>query len=498
MLIALLPLIVVTGTAILVMLGIAVRRHHLTAFALTVVGLIIALASVTLVHFILREADGTFSTASNRLLVIDPYALFFTGLLIACGLVIALLSHAYWERRESAREEFYILLLLGIAGGIVLVSASHLASFFLGIEIISVSVYAMAAYERRSRLGLEAALKYLVLAGVSSGFLLFGIALVYFEVGTLVIGEVVNQAFILVTPLYLAGLGMILVGIGFKLALFPFSYWIPDVYEGAPAVVGGFLATISKGAVFAAMVRLFLLLKTQGFGPNAVQEVAAYPVAGRPFLLVFVVLSLATMFAGNLLALRQRNLKRLLGYSSVAQMGYLLVALAAGGSLALVAVAFYLTGYFIAVLSAFGVVAVLSGNDHDAADIHEYHALAWRHPFASLVLTAGMLSLAGLPLTVGFVTKFIVAAAGVGAGLWALVIALVVNSGISLFYYLRVVREMYLHPLAQPETPLPMVRMSWVGGLTLGLLLLLLVWFGVYPAPILDLIQSMVTHVYPP
>ncbi len=272
---------------------------------------------------------------------------------------------------------------------------------------------------------------------------------------------------------------LLLVGISFKLALPPFHMWTPDVYQGAPAPVAAFIATVSKGAMFALLLRYFY----------------AWQVVRHPVLLpAFTALSIAAMFTGNLLALQQQNLKRLLAYSSIANMGYLLVAFLAGGALGKTAVTFYLSAYFITTLTAFGVITVLSRHHREVEQLAEYRGLAWRFPWLSLLLGVSLLSLAGIPITAGFVGKFLVLYAGVGARLWLLAIIMVINSGIGLFYYLRVVIDLFRLPEFEPtisknKPPAP-ARETPLALIALVVLFLLLLWLGFYPPTLIRMIEQ--------
>jgi NADH-quinone oxidoreductase subunit N len=275
--------------------------------------------------------------------------------------------------------------------------------------------------------------------------------------------------------LLLGGMAMMIVGLGFKLAVVPFHLWTPDVYEGAPAPVTAILATVSKGGVFVLLLRLF----------------AGVDLSTHPSLFaVFGLIAVASMLIGNLLALRQNNVKRILAYSSIAHLGYLLVAFLAGGVLATTAVTFYLVAYFVTTLSAFGVVTMLSGAERDADALDDYRGLFWRRPWLAAVLAGSLFSLAGIPLTGGFVAKFYVLTAGVGSALWWLVIILVVGSAIGLYYYLRVIVVMYQQPLPHEERPTLAASLSLAASLLLTLLTFILVWLGIYPTPLLDIIRA--------
>jgi len=467
----LLPLIVLAGTPVLVMLVVAFIRNHRLTLALTLVGLAAAFA-------LLFVAAPAAPHSVTGLLVIDQYAIFYTGLILAASAAVALLAFTYLEKRGEHPDEFYLLLLLATLGSAVLVSSNHFASFFLGLEILSVSLYSLIAYDRPQPLSVEAAIKYLVLAGSSSGFLLFGMALLYAELGTLQLSEIAaGMTRAGSHPLLaLAGFGLLLVGIGFKLALVPFHLWTPDVYQGAPAPVTAFVATVSKGAMFALLQRYFTGM---GFQQS------------RALWIIFAIMAAASMLFGNLLALRQNNVKRLLAYSSIAHLGYLLVAFLAGNQ---AAVGFYLAAYFVTTLGAFGVVAALSSPERETEALEEYEGLAWQRPFPAAVFTAMLLSLAGIPLTAGFIGKFYILSAGAGKGLWWLLLLLVVTSSIGLVYYLRVVFALY-RPIPETRDRATFASVSLTGHCVLSALTLLLFWFGIYPASLLAYIQSALVNL---
>jgi NADH-quinone oxidoreductase subunit N len=270
---------------------------------------------------------------------------------------------------------------------------------------------------------------------------------------------------------------MIFVGIGFKLAVVPFHMWTPDVYEGAPVPTAAFVATLSKGGVVALLLRLVTQID--------VSRVSA-------LFLALGAVAIASMLAGNLLALWQSNVKRVLAYSSIAHLGYVLVAFLASGELRSTAVTFYMVAYFITTLGAFGIVTALSGRERDMGDIDDYRGLFWHRPWLAGVFTAMLLSLAGMPLTAGFIGKFYLAAAGVGSELWLLVLVLVIASVIGLFYYLRIATALYLRPAEREGAIFPAPSLTWHASLTLAALTLLLVWLGVFPGPLVDLIEATV------
>ena len=477
---ALSPLLILAGTAIVVLLASAFCRSHRLAVGLTLAGLAAAFAA-------LAVAWPHAPRLVTALLVIDRFALFYMGMIIAATFAVVMFAHDYLETNygpvgadaESPtfrREEFYVLLLLAATGAAVLVASVHFASFFLGLELLSVALYALVAYRRENGLGIEAGVKYLILGGTSSAFLLFGMALVYAALGSL---EFAGMAHSMTQGaagglLPLAGVALMIVGVGFKLSVVPFHGWAPDVYQGASAPATAFVATVSKGAVFALLLRFFGMLQVPRHGSVAT---------------AVALLAVASMFAGNWLALLQSNVKRMLAYSSIAHMGYLLVALLAVGAWAPIAVACYLTAYFVTTLGAFGVVAALSPRSRDADVVEDYRSLAWRRPWTAGVFTAMLLSLAGIPLTIGFIGKFTVLAAGVSSNLWLLVVVLVINSVIGLFYYLRLIAVMYRLPAEGTAvvvaSPLPQMSRAALFILTLALVAL-----GAYPAPLIRVIQA--------
>lgn len=436
---ALLPLLITSATVVLVMLFISVKRHHWWNATLTVTGLNLALLAAfyaTVLAATLALQPQPQPITITPLLVMDPFACVFTILILVSTLACATLMHAYLEGYPGNKEEMYLLLTLSAAGAIVLVMSHHLAGFFIGLELLSVPVYGMAAYAFRHQRSLEAGIKYMVLSAAASAFILFGMALLYAESGTLTfegLGMMLamqhsNSALVLVAT------GLILVGVGFKLSLAPFHLWTPDVYEGAPAPVTAYLATVSKVAVFAVFLRLLMVT----------------PIVHHQFMpalnVVLSAIALVSIVVGNLLALKQTNIKRLLAYSSIAHLGYLLIALVAGTVGAIITVEIYLITYVVTTLAAFGVITLMSspyqGKDADA--LHDYRGLFWRRPYLTAVLTVSMLSLAGIPMTAGFIGKFYIALIGVSAQKWWLLGALVGGSAIGLYYYLRVVVTLFL------------------------------------------------------
>jgi NADH-quinone oxidoreductase subunit N len=307
-------------------------------------------------------------------------------------------------------------------------------------------------------------------------------ALVYARFGTMQfaeIGAIASAGSYAPDLELLAGIALILVGVGFKLAVVPFHMWTPDVYEGAPAPVAAFVATVSKGAALAVLLRYFI-------------DVGAHRSASITSALAAI--AVASILVGNLLALLQENVKRILAYSSISQLGYLLVGFLAAGPLGTEAIAYYLAAYFVTMIGAFGVVGTVSarGADRGSEQLEHYTGLFWTRPWLAVVFTAMLLSLAGIPLTMGFVAKFYVVAAGVDAALWVPVIVLVIGSAIGLFYYLRIIAVMCALPVAVPARA-ESESGSLEGGIVLASLTVLLVVLGIYPAALIGILQRVLS-----
>ncbi|WP_024554036.1 NADH-quinone oxidoreductase subunit NuoN [Franconibacter helveticus 513] len=472
-LIALLPLLVVGLTVVVVMLSIAWRRNHFLNATLSVIGLNAALLSLWFVGQV-GPMDVT------PLMRVDGYAMLYTGLVLLASLATCTFAYPWLQGYPDNKEEFYLLVLIAALGGILLANANHLASLFLGIELISLPLFGLIGYAFRQKRSLEASVKYTILSAAASSFLLFGIALVYAQSGSLSfvsLGKSLADN-MLHEPLLLAGLGLMIVGLGFKLSLVPFHLWTPDVYQGAPAPVSTFLATASKIAIFGVVMRLFL------YAPVGDSEAVR---------VVLGIIAFISIIFGNLMALSQTNIKRLLGYSSISHLGYLLVALIAlhSGEMSMETVGVYLAGYLFSSLGAFGVVSLMSSpyRGPDADSLYSYRGLFWHRPILSAVMTVMMLSLAGIPMTLGFIGKFYVLAVGVQSSLWWLTAAVVVGSAIGLYYYLRVAVSLYLSAPQQLNRDAPS-NWAWsAGGVVVLLSALLVLVLGVWPQPLITLVQ---------
>lgn len=460
---ALMPLLLLAGSSVLIMLLISIKLSHRNIQLSSLLLFIIS-------FFSLLYTQKLFPYHIEPLLIIDGFSLFIMGLIIFSSLVVNILSYIYFEEKEESPKEYYVLLFLCTLGACVLAVSKHFVSLFLGLEILTVGLYALIAYLKARHHNIEAGIKYLVLAAFSSAFLLFGMALIYLQTGSMEFSAIAGSltSFQSLPSLFLTGLGMMIAGIGFKLAVVPFHMWTADVYQGAPTPVTAFIATVSKGGVLAVLFRFFTVIDVFRF---------------RIVVLILIGIAIASMIIGNLLPLQQRNVKRILAYSSIAHLGYLLVAFIPGSVMSIQSVSFYLLAYFLTTLTAFGVMTLLSNKERDAEDIESYTALFWQHPVLACIFSAALLSLAGIPLTAGFVGKFFILAASLQAGFWVIALVMVLSSVIGLYYYLRIIARMF----AGQESVLLKEKRSHpafylISVMVLSVLTLFIIWFGVYPS----------------
>ena len=409
-------------------------------------------------------------TAFNGMLIMDPFVILVHLLLLMAAGLTVLLSLNQIEQEYLPYGEFYGLLLFAVCGMMILTSTSHLLIMFLGLELFSIALYILTGLRKTREDSLEAALKYFLLGAFASGFLLYGMALLYGISGTLAL-EKMN--FVSSTPALLsAAVLLIFTGLAFKAALAPFHMWTPDVYQGAPTPITAFMSTATKATAFIVLIRVldFTLEQTPFLWPK-----------------LLVVLAVLTMTIGNLLAISQNNVKRMLAYSSISHAGYLLVGLTAMSRTGVTAILFYLFVYTAMNIGAFGVISFMgkSGQD-ERVDFASWRGLAYRRPFAAFCLAVFMFALAGIPPTAGFMGKLYLFSAAVEQGYIGLVIVAVLNSVVSVYYYMRLVVNLYM---TEPEQDYDAPRPTF--GLTIALivtLVLTLLW-GILPFTLTNLLQ---------
>ena len=421
-------LVIWASALLLVDLFIPKNRKGWTAF-LAVLGLAAAFG------FALAQGRGM-GAGFGGMVVSDGFATFLEAMLALSGGLGILLAYDYLKRQGIERGEYYTLLLFSVAGMMLMAKAADLMVLFLAVELLSIPLYVLSAFGRPREAGEEAALKYFLLGAFAAAFLVYGIALTYGATQTTRIAAIAEavQAGSANLPLLAFGAGLILVGLGFKVAAVPFHMWTPDVYEGAPSPLTGFMAVGAKVAGFAALLRVLVL---------------AFPNLGSQLVPIVWTLALLTMLVGNLAALTQKNIKRMLAYSSIAHAGYMLVAVvtfadAKVAPAAVAAVLFYLAAYALTNFGAWAVVVAVERAEGKGLEIADYAGLGRKHPWLALAMTVFMLSFAGFPPTVGFVGKFYLFRAALAAGYVGLAIVGVLASVVSVYYYMRVVTTMYM------------------------------------------------------
>lgn len=407
----------------------------------------------------------------------DGFTVFFTMLFLAIAAVSVLIAWDYLKRTRLKAAEYYALLLASTLGMIIMAASNDLIGIFLGLELMSIALYVMVGFRRNLLESNEASLKYFLLGAFASGFLLYGIALVYGAAGSTnlrTIAAFMADSPMLGNPLFVVGALLILTGFAFKVAVVPFHMWTPDAYEGAPTSVTAFMSAGAKAAGFAALLRVVL---------SALAELQA---DWRPILTALAVL---TMTVGNVTALLQSNVKRMLAYSSIAHAGYVLVALIAGGPAGAAAATFYLAVYAFMNLGAFGILALLGREREERVMVTDFAGLGFRQPLLGFAMTVFLVSLGGIPPTAGFMGKVYVFGAALDAGLVPLVVIGVLNSVVSVFYYLRVTVAMYMEePQGEP------VHVSWAlpSRLALAVTLVLTLWWGLQASNLLALAERSV------
>ena len=465
----LLPVLIISVGILVVMIQASWKRSHFIAQGICLITLFLALAALTYQY-------PTDVKTITILFEYEPIGGFFSLLLLMVGISVALLQGPYMgENSKEVAEEFYLLLLLSCLGAMLLVMSRHVGSVILSIELMSLSMLAILAYNRERKIALEGAMKYLLLSGAATSVLLMGFALLYASSGQMMLVDMLQSPMGLMAK---SGFVLVLAGLAFKLSLVPLHFWTPDVYQGAPVNSTLLLTTLSKAAVFALFIKLIL-------------QVPADFEADLIRMLSFI--AIASMLLGNWLALQQQSLKRLMAYSAIAHMGYVLVAavIAMGidHSLVLEGVSYYLLAYLVASILIFAVLTLLSRLDdqQDLDELPQLQGLFWQHPWLASIMTIAFLSLAGMPITIGFIGKFYLLTLAIKLSAWWLVTSMLIGSAVGLYYYLRVIFTLF----APVKDGIPQVHGSYLIKIWIGLITASLIILGILPGLLGDQLRNI-------
>jgi len=460
-------IVALTGLVVLLAQAFTPKARRAPSMALSLAGLFGALAAV----LVMAGGKGR-GALMGGVVSADGFSLFLQALILGIAILVVLLSPSYLAATTRERGEYYALTLFSTVGMLGLVSCVELISLFIALEMMSISLYALAGFQRDRPEGQEAAVKYFVTGAFSSAFLLYGMALLYGVSGSTSLARIAQVTASLDSrsvPLAVLGAGLILVGLSFKVASVPFHMWAPDVYEGAPTTVTAFMSAGVKAAAFGVFLRIFA---------------QALPSLASDWQPAVALLAVVTMIVGNLGALAQSNLKRMLAYSSVAHAGYLMTAFVAAPRLAVEAVLFYLVAYAAVNLGAFGLLAALSREGREPLSLSDMAGLADRRPALAAAFTVFLISLTGVPVSAGFVGKFYLFSAAVAGNYVSLALVGVLMSVVSAYYYLRVVVTMYMR---EPVGDDSWATVSFGSRLALAVSVVIVLGLGVYPGPVLSL-----------
>ena len=472
---AVIPVICLTMAALAVMLAEAFRLKHesMPLGGLAIIGLLGAGAA----SIFLWDRQAT----SFGVVTADNFALFVNLVLVAVGLLTVFFTSQTAARDRLPAGEFYALMLFSLVGMMLMVQASDLLLLFLALETMSIAVYVLTGIRRDDAASTEAAFKYFLLGAFASAFFLYGIAFLYGLAGSTSldrVGAVIAAQSMSGNPMILLAVGLLIVGFGFKIAAVPFHMWSPDAYEGAPAVVTGFMSTGVKAAAVAAFARVFL---------SALEPMITH------WAPVLWVIAAATMIVGTVLGVAQTSLKRMLAYSSIAHGGYLLAGLIAANEVGKAGILFYLAAYGLTNLGAFGIIALLGSRDRANDDLRDYAGLWYTHPGLATLMTIFLLSLGGFPPTAGFIAKWYVFSAAVGAGYYGLAIIGVLTRVVSVFFYLRIVVMMYMAERDARPVPSPVTTLALTA---LALTVVGVLYLGVMPARVINLAQASIETIF--
>jgi len=439
---------------------------------------ILSLIGIVLAFFYTLFQTGSVHSGFGGMFISDGFSLFFKLIFLIIAFLTILISMGYARREGIESGEYYALILFATLGMMLMAGGSHLITLFLGLETMSISIYVLTGILREDRRSIEAAMKYFLLGAFATGFLLYGIALIYGATGSLYLKDIASyiasKSSLLKSPMLLFSLVFLTIGFGFKIASVPFHMWTPDVYEGAPTSITAFMATGVKAAAFSALVRVFF---------------SALPGFREDWTSIMWLIAVATMTVGNIVAISQTNIKRMLAYSSIAHAGYILVAFVAGNALGTSGILFYLMTYAFMNLGAFTVVILLGKKGEENTLINDYAGVGFKHPLLAAAMTIFLLSMAGIPPLGGFMAKFYVFSAAVESKFYWLVIFGVINSAVSVYYYLRVTVLMYFR---EPEREITGLQFSPAPVTALVLAVIGTLYLGIFPANVLSLAQRSI------
>ncbi len=475
---ALYPEIILTTIALVILLMQSFYKTSMKDYYgyVSLVGVVAALAIVVgdLSSFDLRSVEYTFS----GMWVIDNFARFFKVIFLIGTILTILISIRYLEDEAMQHGEYFALVLFATVGMMVMASGAEMITIFLGLELMSMSLYVLAGYTRSRMISNESALKYFLLGSFASAFLLYGIALIYGATGTTEIKEISHyiSSTGLRSPIMIIGMALLVIGFGFKTAAVPFHMWAPDVYEGAPSPITAFMSAGPKAAAFAAFLRIFM---------------EALPSLQGEWTVLLWIMAALTMTVGNVIALVQDNIKRMLAYSSIAHAGYVLVAFLAAGELGVSSILYYMLAYTFMNIGAFAVITVLGGKGEARVNVQDYRGLGYSNPLAAIAMSLFLFSLAGIPPTGGFMGKFYIFSAAIREGYIVLAVIGVINSVVSVYYYLRVTVAMYMEPqMVTADGPAPALIFSPAIILAIFIAAYGVLSLGIFPSTYLAIVKQ--------
>ncbi|QJC35830.1 NADH-quinone oxidoreductase subunit N [Enterobacteriaceae endosymbiont of Donacia sparganii] len=437
-LISLVPLITIISLIIILLIKISIKRNNLTSLIITILGFILTIISI------IYTKNNNFLI--NSLFLNDTYSIFYIIILICNNILICLISYQWLSTLKYNKDEFYILIIISTLGSMVLINSNNLISMLIGIELISIPTFGLISYNIQLKYSLEASIKYVILSTIASSFLILGISFIYLDNGSLNFIFLLNHYLFynkfLINYLTIIGLCLIFVSLGFKLSIVPFHLWTPDVYQGAPTPVTMFLNTFSKSSIFIFLVK-FLIYCSK--------------INNNKYFLykILILISILSIIFGNIMGIMTKNnIKRLLAYSSIAHIGYMFIILIYNQKykihlISLEMMGIYIIGYIINNLGILGVISLFSSltlQEKNIDKLYFYRGLFWYDPILTFTLTIMLLSLAGIPITIGFISKFYLIALSIKIKIWYLTAAIILGSSIGLYYYLRIIISLYLNP----------------------------------------------------